>query len=63
MPSLRLFLPKHIAFMAYRKHFSYTSVGMVVFAIILILFRGLNFGVDFRGGVAIEAHSNGEEIT
>ncbi|KAF0197488.1 MAG: preprotein translocase subunit SecF [Bacillota bacterium] len=37
-----------------RKQFYYVSVVFIVFGIGLLLFRGLNFGVDFRSGSLLE---------
>jgi len=35
------------------------SVAMVVGSILLIAFKGLNFGVDFAGGILMEVHTQG----
>ena len=43
-----------IDFMAQRKSALRVSVALSVIAIALLIFRGLNFGIDFKGGVLVE---------
>jgi preprotein translocase SecF subunit len=44
----------HIPFVRYR-HWAYAFSGaLVLFTLILLPTRGLNFGIDFRGGILIE---------
>ena len=43
-----------INFNKYFKFFNFLSIGLVVFSIIILIFKGLNFGVDFKGGTLIE---------
>ena len=40
-----------INFNKYFKVFNIFSITLVVFSIILLLFKGLNYGVDFKGGL------------
>lgn len=49
----------HIAFMARRNLFLAFSATLVLASIALAVFQGLNFGVDFRGGILIEARTEG----
>jgi len=47
-----------IAFNKLYKSFNYFSVLMIFISILFLLFKGLNFGVDFKGGTLIEIRSN-----
>lgn len=46
----------NINFMAQRKTGLWMSSFLTVAAILLVAFRGLNFGIDFTGGVLVEVH-------
>ena len=41
-------------FNKYNKIFNYISIFISVISIVFLLFKGLNFGVDFKGGTLIE---------
>ena len=41
-------------FNKYNKVFNYISILISVISIVFLLFKGLNFGVDFKGGTLIE---------
>ena len=43
-----------IAFNKYYNKFNILSVSLVVISLLLLSFKGLNFGVDFKGGTLIE---------
>ncbi len=49
----------NLAFMARRKLFLAFSAAMILATVGLVLVQGLNFGVDFRGGILIEARTDG----
>ena len=43
-----------INFNKYFKLFNIFSISLVLLSIVLLLFKGLNYGVDFKGGTLIE---------
>ena len=45
------------------KHANIFSVILFSISIILIAFRGLNYGIDFKGGTLIELRSNNTEVS
>ena len=51
-----------IHFNKFYKLFNYISLALVVLSILLLFFKGLNFGVDFKGGTLIELRSNDKAI-
>jgi preprotein translocase subunit SecF len=46
----------NINFMAQRKTGLWVSAIITIASILLVAFRGLNFGIDFTGGVLVEVH-------
>ena len=51
-----------INFNKFYKVFNLISLSLVIISILLLLFKGLNFGVDFKGGTLIELRSNDKNI-
>ena len=51
-----------IAFNKYYNKFNILSVSLVVISLILLIFKGLNFGIDFKGGTLIELRSSDIKI-
>ena len=51
-----------INFNKFYKLFNLISVSLVVISVLLLFFKGLNFGVDFKGGTLIELRSNDKKI-
>ncbi len=51
-----------IAFNKYYNKFNILSITLVVISLILLIFKGLNFGIDFKGGTLIELRSNDTKI-
>ena len=51
-----------INFNKFYKLFNIISLSLVIISILLLLFKGLNFGVDFKGGTLIELRSNDKNI-
>jgi len=53
----------NINFNKYFKIFNLFSISLIVISIFLLIFKGLNFGVDFKGGTLIELRSTDNQIT
>ena len=51
-----------IAFNKYYNEFNILSVSLVVVSLFFLIFKGLNFGIDFKGGTLIELRSNDNKI-
>ena len=47
-----------IAFNKFYNKFNILSVALVVISLVLLTFKGLNFGIDFKGGTLIELRSS-----
>jgi preprotein translocase subunit SecF len=52
-----------ISFNKFYKLFNLISAGLVVVSILLLFFKGLNLGVDFKGGTLIELRANDKNIS
>ena len=51
-----------IAFNKYYNHFNWISSSLIICSLILLVFKGLNFGIDFKGGTLIELRSSDSKI-
>tara|TARA_B100001540_G_C15805119_1_gene641718 strand:- start:179 stop:1066 length:888 start_codon:yes stop_codon:yes gene_type:complete len=51
-----------IAFNKYYNKFNILSISLVVISLLLLIFKGLNFGIDFKGGTLIELRSTDTKI-
>ena len=51
-----------IAFNKYYNKFNILSASLVIISLILLIFKGLNFGIDFKGGTLIELRSSDTKI-
>ena len=51
-----------IAFNKYYNHFNIVSTFLIVVSLVLLIFKGLNFGIDFKGGTLIELRSTDKKI-
>jgi len=51
-----------IPFNKYYNSFNILSIFLVVVSLLLLLFKGLNFGIDFKGGTLIELRSTDSKI-
>ena len=53
---------KPIPFNKFYKIFNLLSFSLIIISIILLFFKGLNYGVDFKGGTLIELRANDSQI-
>tara|TARA_B100001057_G_scaffold434495_1_gene464185 strand:- start:3506 stop:4387 length:882 start_codon:yes stop_codon:yes gene_type:complete len=51
-----------ISFNKYYNKFNILSFSLVIISLILLVFKGLNFGIDFKGGTLIELRSSEAKI-
>jgi preprotein translocase subunit SecF len=51
-----------IAFNRYYNKFNILSITLVVISLLFLVFKGLNFGIDFKGGTLIELRSTDSNI-
>ena len=51
-----------IAFNKYYNKFNILSLSLVIVSLLLLTFKGLNFGIDFKGGTLIELRSSDAKI-
>ena len=51
-----------IPFNRYYNKFNILSISLVVISLVLLIFKGLNFGIDFKGGTLIELRSTDSKI-
>ena len=51
-----------IAFNKYYNKFNVLSISLVVVSLLLLTFKGLNFGIDFKGGTLIELRASESKI-
>ena len=54
---------KIIFFNNYYKLFNVISLILIIISLILLFFKGLNYGVDFKGGTIIELRSTDNNLT
>jgi len=52
-----------ISFMDYRKKFIILSIFFILCSILLLTFKGLNLGIDFKGGTLIEISTKNSNIS
>tara|TARA_B110001450_G_C17626567_1_gene483411 strand:- start:185 stop:1072 length:888 start_codon:yes stop_codon:yes gene_type:complete len=51
-----------INFSKFYKIFNLISIFLIIISILLLIFKGLNFGVDFKGGTLIELRTTDKQI-
>ena len=54
---------KHLYFNKYFKSASILSIVLIIISIAFLIIKGLNFGVDFKGGTLIELRNNDNNIS
>ena len=55
-------MKENIQFNKYYKLFTLISSGLAIISILLLIFKGLNFGIDFKGGTLIELRAIDKQI-
>ena len=50
-------------FNKYFKLFNFFSISLIIISILLLIFKGLNFGIDFKGGTLIELRVTDNQTT
>ncbi len=55
-------LSKNLNFYKYYKKFNFVSLIFIIFSIFMLIFNGLNLGVDFKGGTLIEIRTQDRNI-
>ena len=65
MFGLNKFIPHNssYSFMSYRVYFISLSIFLISISIILLTFKGLNLGIDFKGGTLIEVNTKNTDIS
>ena len=56
-------IPKDINFTNFYKKFNIFSLIFIVLSILILIFKGLNLGVDFKGGTLIEIRTENSQIS
>ena len=54
---------KNIKFSSFYKRLNILSLVVIIFSIFILLFKGLNLGVDFKGGTLIEIRTMNSTVT
>ena len=64
MLGINKIIPKesNYPFMDYRKIFIVTSLILILCSVLLLSFKGLNLGIDFKGGTLIEINTKNSDI-
>jgi preprotein translocase subunit SecF len=60
---MKLDLLKNFNFVKYYKKLNILSIIFIIFSIFVLLFKGLNLGVDFKGGTLIEIRVESSSIS
>ena len=60
---MTLNIKKEIKFSNYYKKLNILSLLLIILSIIVLLFKGLNLGVDFKGGTLIEIRAENSNVS
>jgi len=60
---MNLNIKKNIEFTHFYKKLNLLSLILIIFSVLFLLFKGLNLGVDFKGGTLIEIRTNNSAIS
>ena len=55
-------ISRPIKFSNFYKKMNILSITLILLSIFVLLFKGLNLGVDFKGGTLIEIRTPGEDV-
>ena len=55
-------IPKDIKFSNYYKRLNFLSLSLIILSILVLFLKGLNLGVDFKGGTLIEIRTENSNI-
>ena len=55
-------IPKDVKFSLFYKKLNILSLVLIIFSVSFLFFKGLNFGVDFKGGTLIEVRVDSSNI-
>jgi len=55
-------IPKDIKFSNYYKRLNLLSLSLIILSILILFFKGLNLGVDFKGGTLIEIRTENSNV-
>ncbi len=53
---------RNIPFNKFYKRFNILSLSLIIISLFLLIFKGLNYGVDFKGGTLIELRSSDKSL-
>jgi len=54
--------PKDIKFSNYYKRLNLLSLSLIILSLLVLFFKGLNLGVDFKGGTLIEIRTDNSNV-
>ena len=55
-------IPKDIKFSNYNKKLNSLSISLIILSILVLLLKGLNLGIDFKGGTLIEIRTENSNV-